>query len=85
MSVSSREQCDRWRWFAIYPCQDVAGDPSARLRQVARREGYRTVETEHGDGPTALMVRCNGPAAGVQIRQLMELAGVEGICVEVDF
>jgi hypothetical protein len=75
-----------WRWFVVFPSDDASGDdPSARLRRVARREGFLTVVTSYGDCPATLHVRCQGPTAEVQIQQLMELAGVQGGCVEIEF
>jgi hypothetical protein len=83
--VPTGEKCDRWRWFAIYPGEDEAGaDLAVLLRQVARREGYRTVQAEHGDGPTTLMVGSMGPVAGTQMSELDRPRRCPRKCIEVD-
>jgi hypothetical protein len=81
MSATLHEKADRWCWFAVYLRDDAA---SARLRQVARREGYRTMQAEHADGPTTLLVGSKGRVAGQEMIALLALAGVTGACVAVD-
>jgi hypothetical protein len=75
-----REKWDGCQWFAVYLLED---DEEARLRQVARREGYRTREAEYGDGPTTLMVGSKGSLTESQMIALLELAGVTGYCIDV--